>query len=140
MARTLATAAHEAAHAVVGCYLGLRCQGVKILEKKSEYAGWAAFNAPATKRLAFGCMLAAGPSGDELRCHQDKYGWSGDLSMLRDHGFLPAEIRMLRDLAAHYLAGPLSAKWERVTEVLLHRDVSGKEVRAFVLHDENLED
>ena len=118
--RSLSVARHEAAHAVVGVYLGLALRRVKVAPpERPEWEGYAWFRYGATKRLAFGVMCAAGAAG--ARIHGDEAGDAGDRALAASHGFTPKEWLMLRDLAGAYLRGPLRHCWRRVTAALLER-------------------
>lgn len=100
-----------------------------------EFEGYAWFRFSATKRLAFGVMCAAGAASDRIHYgRKHSYASRGDRELAAGHGFTPREFRMLQDLAEAYLRGPLAIPWRRLTAALLERDLTGREVRAFVLH------
>lgn len=65
-------------------------------------------------------------------------GW-GDFDEISDLWFSAGERRVLIDMATRYLRGPCRRPWEAVTEELLVRDLTGKEIKAFIEHGEKLE-
>lgn len=145
--RALNIARHEAAHAVVGVYLGLTLRVVKLGGTTCDDQGWEGYThfrySPA-KRLAFGAMCAAGAAGDVIHGFPASHEraptrWSGDVALAEAHGFTPREIIMLRDLATFYLRGPCARPWRRVTAALLERDLSGPEIKRLMLHGEPIE-
>ncbi len=138
MARALEDARHEAAHAVVGVYLGLRLRTVRLTEEHN-WVGYAQFYCPRSKRLQAGVMFAAGPAGDAIHGLAHHYGWAGDYREMADLYFSAAERRVLIDMATRYLRGPCRRAWETVTDVLLHRDLSGAEIKALLVEGEALE-
>lgn len=130
---------HEAAHAAVGCYLGLRCKGVRVTSGEPEQKGFAEFLTPPSMRMAVGVMLAAGPAADRLRGLKSRArSRGGDFDLLEEM-FMPREIAMLLDLATAYLVGPCAATWKSIADVLCDRDLTGAEVNAFVRHGSLLE-
>lgn len=149
-ARDRATAQHEAAHAVVGVYLGLPLRRVRVAELSPTHfgTGFAHFkcarvDAPNwegyARRLHLGIMYAAGAAGDALHGRNLPYEWRDDFKLVREVGFSKAERRVLLDIARQYLAGPCRRPWGAVTEALLERDLTGPEIKALVMHGEALE-
>ncbi len=135
--RTVEDARHEAAHAVVGAYLGLSLRSVKLIGGKC--VGYTEFGCPLSKRLQSGIMFAAGPAGDALHGLTHHYGWAGDFRELADLYFSKSERRVLIDMATRYLRGPCRRPWEAITEALLERNLTGREIKAFIEHGEQLE-
>jgi hypothetical protein len=133
----LEDARHEAAHAVVGVFLGLRLHWVRLLD--GGWHGYSHFQCPRSKRLQAGIMFAAGPAGDAIHGLKHHWGWGGDLGEISDLWFTAGERRVLIDMATRYLRGPCKRPWEAVTEVLMARDISGKEIKALIEHGEQLE-
>jgi hypothetical protein len=148
--RDRATAQHEAAHAVVGVYLGLPLRRVRVepptpaltgsgsahfdCERKNS-PNWEGY----ARRLHLGIMYAAGAAGDALHGRDTPYHWRVDFRLIREVGFSKAERRVLLDIARQYLAGPCKREWSAVTEALLERDLTGPEIKALVLHGTPLE-
>jgi hypothetical protein len=130
-------ARHEAAHAVVGVYLGLRLHAVRLVGGK--WVGYAHFQTPRSKRLQAGIMFAAGPAGDAISGVGDAEEWGGDFEEIADLWFSVGERRVLIDVATRYLQGPCKRAWQAVADELLHRDLTGREIKALVVDGEALE-
>lgn len=135
-ARYLYICRHEAAHAVVGVYLGLQITGVMIgtyTYKGRECVGGTDFMPPGRQqRLAFGVMLAAGPAADQLYHTSDNELGGIDRRYIIGAGWGPEDFRPLIISAKAYLKGPLKAPWRELSDTLRERDVTGAEVRQIV--------
>lgn len=136
--RPLDVAQHEAAHAVVGVYLGLPLRAAR-LRRANGLQGYTHFRCTLARRVHLGVMYAAGPAGDAIHGRNEPQKWELDFQELDAIWFTESEIRILIDTATHYLKGPCARAWRETTEVLLHRDVTGPEIKALILHGETLE-
>lgn len=148
--RDRATAQHEAAHAVVGVYLGLPLRRVRAFPPTPKLTGWGYAHFVCTRvgvttwegyarRLHLGIMYAAGAAGDALHGRNDPHAWRVDFGLIKEVGFSKQERRVLLDIARQYLAGPCRREWAAVTEALLERDLTGPEIKALVMHGTPLE-
>src|SRR5688572_2368202 len=108
MIRQLPTAQHEAAHAVVGVYLGLPLRAVRVKPPRRGYsgAGYSDFRCTIHRRLHLGIMYAAGPAGDALCGRVEPERWSGDYQEIGRLFFSRPEVDILIDVATRYLQGP----------------------------------
>lgn len=136
--RTPDVARHEAAHAVIGVYLGLRLCRARVTPGDT-WAGYTDFDNSRRRRLHLGIMFAAGPAGDGLYGIDAPPAWREDFRQIGDLYFSPSERVILIDMATRYLRGPCRRSWERVSEALLHRDLSGREIKALIVHGEALD-
>jgi hypothetical protein len=136
--RTPEDARHEAAHAVVGVYLGLRLHAVRLV-RDEDFDGYAYFYTPPTLNLHAGIMFAAGAAADALHGRRTPTAWEADFELIAESGFSARERRVLIDIATRYLRGPCARAWATVTEALLERDLTGPEIKALVMHGEPLE-
>lgn len=120
----------------MGVFLGLALRRVRVKPLDTpQWEGYAWFRFSPTKRLAYGVMCAAGAAADRIHYgRRFHHASAGDRELAASHGFTPREFRMLQDLAEAYLRGPLATKWEALAAALTERDLTGREVKAFVLH------
>lgn len=138
--RPLSVAQHEAAHAVVGVYLGLSLRVVRVDPKSNaEVDGYAHFRKRKTEALPYAIMCAAGPAADAIHGRNEPESWTVDYSLIRESGFTARERRILIDIATRYLKGPCRKPWKRVTDALTERDLTGAEIKALIVHGEKLD-
>lgn len=124
----------------MGVCLGLPLRSVVIGPSDPRFAGWALFRRyPASKRLQLGIMYAAGAAADGLEGRDEPWAWGPDFQYITQLGFTTGERRLLVEIATHYLSGRVRRQWGRVTSALEDRNLSGAEVRALVLHGEEIE-
>lgn len=141
--RQLATAQHEAAHAVVGVYLGLPLRAVRVRATAGRPGvgeGYTHFRCTLARRLHLGVMYAAGPAADGIHGRDEPLRWGPDFDEMARLYFSTAETKILIDMATRYLRGPCRRAWAKVTDELLHRDLTGREIKALVAHGERIEE
>lgn len=128
-------ARHEAAHAVVGTYLGLTILSATANgdPDDGESAGFCSY-APIgrSQRVALGIMLAAGAVSDRIsRAGRKGLEWT-DRQLALGAGWGPADFPWLEAAARALLVGPLATPWDEVAALLLERDLTGREIRQLV--------
>lgn len=139
MSRSLAVAEHEAAHAVVGVWLGLSLRVVRLDPDDVDYDGLSYFADRKKSTLEYAIMCAAGPAADAIRGRNEPEFWMHDFELIRRKGFVRSERVILVDMATRYLNGPCRSFWSTVTERLLERDLMGSELKSYILYGEKLE-
>jgi hypothetical protein len=135
--RKLDVAQHEAGHAVVGVWLGMSLRVVRVDPASYvELDGYTDFRRTKTNALHYAIMCAAGPAADAICGRDEPDMWEPDFSLIKESGFSTKERRVLIDMATRYLRGPCRRAWQKVTDELMSRDLSGKEIKALVAHGE----
>jgi hypothetical protein len=139
--RKLDVAQHEAGHAVVGVWLGMALRVVRVdPEAYPELDGYTHFRRTKTNALHYAIMCAAGPAADAIFGRDEPDMWAPDFGLIKESGFSTKERHILIDMATRYLRGPCRRAWEKVTDELMHRDLTGKAIKALVAHGERIED
>jgi hypothetical protein len=135
--RKLDVAQHEAGHAVVGVWLGMSLRVVRVDPASYvELDGYTDFRRTKTNALHYAIMCAAGPAADAICGRDEPDMWEPDFGLIKESGFSTKERRVLIDMATRYLRGPCRRAWQKVTDELMSRDLSGKEIKALVAHGE----
>ncbi len=141
MPRKLDVAQHEAGHAVVGVWLGMSLRVVRVDPASyPELDGYTHFRRTKTNALQYALMCAAGPAADAIQGRNEPDMWVPDFSLIKESGFSTKERRVLIDIATRYLRGPCKRAWCAVTDELLHRDLTGAEIKALVMHGERVDE
>lgn len=126
MTRNPRTAAHEAAHVVVGCALGLRLDYARVL----SVGGETQFLPPGS-RLAFGLMYAAGCAWEAMRpgglAAYARVDRRLAREQLRGYG-VRADVRSAVTAARAILESRRELH-HAVTDLLIVRDITGRDVR-----------
>lgn len=124
--RQICVCRHEAAHAIVGEYLG---QPVKEMKVTSKDTGHTRFQRDITDPLAMGIILSAGHAA-EMRWHRksSRYISAGDGRMLKKAGFKPHSLGTLLALARTLVEMHIEAI-ETCAQALKMSDLTGRDVR-----------
>jgi hypothetical protein len=118
------TAAHEAAHVVVGVALGLRLMRAAVCPPGRTWLGYTWF--PSAKGIPYAITLAAGIAWERQHANRPS---PGDEQLLRELGHGPAVIRALA-VAAGAIVETRQRAHERVTHALLEHDLTHVDVVA----------
>ncbi len=140
MIRRIEFAEHEAGHAVVAEFLGLKVRAVQLIATE-DFSGvcYLARPAPRARRLHDALVDAAGPAADILvgRAPRGRRkaldSWEGDFAAIKRAGFSAKEREVLVFSATAMLRGPCAVAWARVWRALQDQDLTGDQVRAAFL-------
>ncbi len=136
--RRLEDAEHEAGHAVVAEFLGLRVHSVE-LSPTSHPNDWghAIVDVPGRgRRLHDALVDAAGPAAEILAGRGPRGRtkilprWRSDFASIRKAGFSAKEREVLVHCAQAMLLGPCAVAWRRVADALCMQDLTGAQVRS----------
>lgn len=105
-----------------------------------ELDGYAHFRRTKSNALQYAIMCAAGPAADAIHGRNEPESWGTDFALIKESGFSVKERRVLLDMATRYLRGPCRHAWEKVTDELMHRDLTGAAIKALIVSGEAVDE